>query len=196
MHHSLRLPLLLSGLTAMGLANGLSLSVGAQDMGRATPSNDLTVLIIRHGEKPLNNRNLSCKGQNRALQLPDILNKKFPKIERTYVPSIGNGKITSHARMFQTVTPLAIKNQLKINSKFEGSDHIGIAQKILSKEGTILLVWRSSKIKNIAQNLGVKNPPEWSDDDFDSIWVISYKNGKATLEIDKQGINPSDDCDY
>lgn len=196
MQRSLRLSLLLSGVTALGPANDFLLSVSARDIGRATPSNDLTVLIIRHGEKPLKNRNLSCKGQNRALQLPGILNKKFPRIERAYVPSVGNGKITSHARMFQTVTPLAIKNQLKINSKFEGSDHIGIAQKILSKEGTVLLVWRSSKIQNIAQNLGVENPPAWSDDDFDSIWVISYKNGKAALEIDEQGINPSESCDY
>ena len=167
-----------------------------QSVGRASPNNSLTVVIIRHGEKASNNHNLSCKGQNRALQLPAVLDKKFPNINHTFVPALGHNKFTSHARMFQTVTPLAIKNQLPINSKFAGKNYDGIAKHILSKDGTVLLVWEHSKIKNIAQGLGVKNPPEWSSKDFDSIWAISFENGKASLEISQQGITPFARCDY
>lgn len=169
----------------------------SQSIGRAaTPHNSLIVVIIRHGEKPLNNRNLSCEGQNRALKLPAVLNTRFPKIERTFVPALGLGKSTSHARMFQTVTPFAIKNKLPINSEFGGKDHEGIAKHILSKSGTNLLVWKHSKIQNIAQDLGVKNPPAWNSTDFDSIWVISFENGIASLDISKQGITPTPDCNY
>ena len=196
MECSLRWLSSLSGVAALTLANGVLLSAAAHDVSRATPSNDLTVVVIRHGEKPLNNHNLSCKGLNRALQLPDVLNKKFPKFDHTFVPSLKNGEHTSHARMFQTVTPLAIKNKLEINSRFGGRNHDGIAKDILSRTGTILLVWKHSKIQNIAHNLGVANPPKWSKEDFDSIWVISFENGKASLEIDKLGITPSVNCNY
>ena len=196
MQRSLRLSLSLSGFAALALANGVLLSAAAQDVGRATPSNNLIVVIIRHGEKPLNSQNLSCKGQNRALQLPDVLNKKFPNIYHTFVPSLRLGKYTKHARMFQTVTPYAIKNKLPINSIFGENDHDGIAKNILLKNGTILLVWEHSKIQDIAQDLGVNNPPKWSSKDFDSIWVVSFENGKASLEIDKQGITPSVNCNY
>ena len=98
--------------------------------------------------------------------------------------------------MFQTVAPLAIKNELEINSSFKGKDHDGIAKSILSKKGAVLLVWKHSKIQAIAQSLGIKNPPKWSSRDFDGIWVVSFKNGKALLEIDSQGITPSEKCRY
>ena len=196
MQRPLRLSLSLSVMAALALTNGDWLSAAARDFGRATPSDNLTVVIIRHGEKPLNNHNLSCKGQNRALQLPDVLNKKFSKFDYAFVPSLGNGEHTSHVRMFQTVAPLAIKNQMEINTNFKGKDHDGIAKSILSIKGTVLLVWKHSKIQLIAQNLGVKNPPKWNSQDFDGIWVVSFKNGKALLEIDNQGINPSDKCRY
>ena len=168
-----------------------------QSVGRAaTPDNSLIVVIIRHGEKPLSNSNLSCEGQNRALQLPAVLNKRFSKIDYIFVPALGLGESTSHARMYQTVTPFAIKNKLSINTKFGGKDHEGIVKHILSKSSTVLLVWKHSKIQDIAQYLGVKNPPAWRGKDFDSIWVISFENGKASLDINKQGITPLPDCSY
>jgi hypothetical protein len=39
--------------------------------------NSLKVVIIRHGEKPETGDNLSCQGENRALQLPAVLYKKY-----------------------------------------------------------------------------------------------------------------------
>jgi len=31
-------------------------------------------------------------------------------------------------------------------------------------------------------------------DDYDSIIIITFKEGKATIATDKEGLNPSDDC--
>jgi hypothetical protein len=45
------------------------------------------IIIIRHGEKPDKGDNLSCKGLNRALQLPDVIYKKFGVPERIYTPT-------------------------------------------------------------------------------------------------------------
>ena len=85
------------------------------------PEKNLKVVIIRHGEKPADKSdggdNLSCQGQNRALQLPAVLIKKIGKPDYTYVPALKLDKNTAHSRMFQTVTPFAVKYDLTINSK-------------------------------------------------------------------------------
>jgi hypothetical protein len=152
------------------------------------------VIIIRHGEKPEQGDNLSCQGLNRALQLPDVLNKKFGTPEFIFVPSINTGKKTSAARMYQTIVPFAVKYNLSINSKYDVDDTKGLAQDVLKRNGTVLLVWEHKHIDNILKALGVLDSPKWPDDDFDSIWIINFQNGKAVLTKGKEGINPSTDC--
>jgi hypothetical protein len=58
------------------------------------------------------------------------------------------------------------------------------------------MVWEYSSIPFLAKKLGVKNPPSWDGDDYDSIWVITYWNGKALMTYDKEGITPSPDCKF
>ncbi len=165
-------------------------------ISEAAPDNNLKIVIIRHGEKPENGDNLSCQGESRALQLPAVLYQKFNKPDYTYVPSLELDKSTKHARMFQTVTPFAIKYNLTVNSKYDEKDYSTIAKKVLEKTGTVLMVWEHSAIPPLAGELGVNNPPAWGGKDFDSIWVITYPNGKAVLSIDKEGIIPSPDCKF
>ncbi|MDD1630584.1 MAG: histidine phosphatase family protein [Methylococcaceae bacterium] len=165
-------------------------------IGETAPDNNLKVVIIRHGEKPENGDNPSCQGENRSLQLPAVLYQKFNKPDYTYVPSLELDKSTKHARMFQTVTPFAIKYDLKVNSKYDEKDFSTIAKKVLEKTGTVLMVWEHSAIPPLAEELGVKNPPAWDGKDFDSIWVITYANGKAVLSIDKEKITASSDCKF
>ncbi len=160
------------------------------------PADNLKVVMIRHGEKPENGDNLSCQGEQRALQLPSVLYQKFNKPDYTYIPTLGLGKATKHARMFQTVTPFAVKYNLTVDSKFDTDDYSKVAQNVLEKTGTVLMVWEHKAIQPIAQQLGVKNPPAWQGGDFDSIWVITYQNGKATLSFDKEGISPSIECNF
>ncbi len=161
-----------------------------------TPDNSLKIVIIRHGEKPDDGDNLSCQGINRSLQLPKVLNAKFGTPAHTYVPSLGLGKSTSHSRMFQTVTPTAVKYNLKINSEFGEKDYANTAQDVLKKKNTVLMVWEHSAIQDLAKALGVDNPPDWKGSDFDSIWIITYPKGKATLSLDKEGLTPSAECPF
>ena len=150
------------------------------------------VIIIRHGEKPDQGDNLSCQGFNRALQLPDVLNKKFGTPNYIFVPSINTGKKTSTARMYQTIVPFAVKYNLDINTKYDVDDSKGLAANILKRDGTVLLVWEHKHIDNILEALGVQDTSKWPDDDFDSIWIINFQNGKPTLSKDKEGIAPAD----
>jgi len=152
------------------------------------------VIIIRHGEKPDQGDNLSCTGFNRALQLADVLNKKFGTPDYIFVPSINIGKKTSTARMYQTIVPFAVKYNLNINTKYDVDDVKGLAQDVLKRNGTVLLVWEHKHIDNILRAFGVQDTSKWPDDDFDSIWIIDFKTGKPVLEKDKEGITPAADC--
>jgi hypothetical protein len=154
----------------------------------------LKIVIIRHGEKPKDGDNLTCQGLNRALQLPKVLYKKFGIPAFTYVPALLDSAATKHARMFQTVTPLAVRYNLTINSSLAGKDYDGIARELKRRSGTVLLVWDHKAIPGIAAKLGVKGPLSWSDDDFDSIWIITFSHGAAILQKDKEALNPGPAC--
>ena len=152
------------------------------------------MIIIRHGEKPDKGDNLSCKGFNRALQLTEVLQRKFGIPDRIYTPSPNLGGSTSAARMYQTIIPFAVKYNLKINTKYEVKDEKQIADAIKKQSGTVLLVWEHKAIPKILKALGVEGKMDWDDNVFDSIWIITLQNGTAKLSKDREGINPSADC--
>lgn len=164
--------------------------------GGKSPDPGLKIVIIRHAEKPVPGDNLSCQGENRARQLPEVFYKKFGKPDYTYVPALGLGKSTEHARMFQTVTPLAIKYNLTINSTFAENDYAEIAEDVLQKSGTVLLVWNHSDVREVASALGASTAPSWDGSDYDSIWIITFANGKASLAIDREGLAPASGCSF
>jgi hypothetical protein len=93
------------------------------------------------------------------------------------------------------VIPLAIKYNLSINSKFDEADSAGLTTDIKNKQGTVLIVWQHKLIPSIARGLlGNDFHLSWKDDDFDSIWIITFTNGVATLTEDKEGFVPAPDC--
>ena len=115
--------------------------------------------MIRHGEKPDPGDNLSCQGESRALQLSAVLYQKLNIPDYTYVPTLKTGDATKHARMFQTVSPFAIKYNLTVDSKYDKDDYKKVAKNVLDKTGTVLMVWEHKAIQPIVEELGVKNPP-------------------------------------
>ncbi|MBC7755552.1 MAG: histidine phosphatase family protein [Bdellovibrio sp.] len=170
------------------------------DAAKNSFDKNLKIVIIRHGEKPADNANtsdnLSCKGQNRALQLPAVLLKKMGKPDFTYVPALKLDKNTAHSRMFQTVTPLAVKYDLIINSKYEANDYAAVAKSVQKKSGSVLMVWSHSEMPDLASALGVNHPPKWNGADFDSMWIVTYANGKTELTVEQEGLSPSETCGF
>ena len=182
--------ILLAALLALLVAcDGLDFSDNA-------PNKDLKVVIIRHAEKSKDGDNLSCQGQNRALQLANVLHQKIGKPNNTYVPALKLDKTTKHSRMFQTVTPFAVKYDLSINSKYAVDDYKDVAKSVFKKNGTVLMVWSHAEIPNLVSALGVDDAPTWNDADFDGIWIITYQNGKAVLTVDSEGLNPQQSCSF
>jgi len=156
----------------------------------------LKIVIIRHGEKPPIGDNLSCQGLNRAMQLPAIITTKFGVPDFVYVPALLQGKRTYGSRMFQTVIPLVAKYNLKVNTSHETQDYPTIAADLKKKTGTILVVWEHKAIPYIVQALGIDEKQTWDSNDFDTILIITFVNGKAILTKDKEGLKPSADCSY
>jgi hypothetical protein len=155
----------------------------------------LTIVIIRHAEKPTVGDNLNCQGLNRSWLLPAVIVKKFGVPGFSYVPSLGSDSLTKHARMFETITPLAAQYNLAINSKYTGKDSSGLTGDILKRNGTVLVVWDHKSILPIVHALHINDPAlKWADDDFDSIWIITFQNGAAVLTKDKEGLFPKSTC--
>jgi hypothetical protein len=170
--------------------------VGCDTSSHNAPDQDLKVVIIRHAEKPEKGDNLSCQGQNRALQLAQVLYQQFQRPDYIYVPSLDADKATSHSRMFQTITPFAVKHNLTINSKYQDDDYVGVAKSVLKKRGTVLMVWSHQSIPKLAKALGLRKPAKWKDADFDTIWVLTYQHHTPELTVGQQGLSPSTSCNY
>ena len=173
----------------------LNISFGGHALAQ---NNILKLVFIRHGEKPDEGDNLNCMGLNRSLQLPSVLFKKFGKAAAIYVPALNLGKSTSRSRMFQTISPYAVKYNLPVNTKFPVDDADGISQALLSEKGVVVIVWEHNSIVPILKKLGIKKTKtmDWPDGDFDSIYVVTFPGGKATINTDKEGIKPAGGCSF
>jgi hypothetical protein len=160
-------------------------------------SADLKIVFIRHAEKPVKGDNLTCAGLNRALKLPAVIVGKFGVPAFVFVPGLGLGESTKHARMFQTVVPLAVKYNLTINSNRAQKDSVGLAADLKSRAGVVIVAWEHGGIAPIVRSLGVTDAGlKWPDDDYDSIWIVTFKNGAAVLTRDKEGIVPANGCSF
>ncbi len=191
-----RLKFLCMALLAASVLGCDGVGINNQSPDKNLPNNNLKVVIIRHAEKSKDGDNLSCQGQNRATQLASVLYQKINKPDFTYVPALKLDKATKHSRMFQTVTPFAVKYDLTINSKYAVDDYDDVAKSVLKKEGTVLMVWSHAEISDLVSALGVDEAPTWDDADFDGMWTITYPDGKAVLTMDAEGLSPQQDCSF
>jgi hypothetical protein len=170
---------------------------GIYSPANGQPAGNLKIVMVRHGEKEATGDNLNCQGLNRALQLPKVLVAKFGTPSLVYAPAVNAKKSTGHARMFQTASPLAIKYNLAINTKYNVDDYALLAQDLQAHTGTVVVVWEHKAMDNILKALGVKTKGlKWGEDDFDSIWIVTFKNGKAVLALDKEGLKPGANCQF
>ncbi len=157
-------------------------------------NNTLRLVFIRHGEKPVSGSNLTCAGLNRSLKLPAVLVKKFGVPDFLFATGLGLGDTTKHSRMFQTIAPLAMQYNLPINTSHGEKDFVQIAADLKSKKGTVVITWEHKAIPNIVKAIGIKEMLTWPDDDYDSIWIVTFANGVPQLTKDKENIKPEAGC--
>ena len=150
----------------------LSIPTKAQNITR--------IWIVRHAEKltdnPKNtNPDLSETGFKRAEDLKNYLSNK--KIDFIYS--------TPYKRTEETVDPLAKQKTIKIES-YNPKEQQTLVSEIKSLKGNhgILIVGHSNTVLEIARNFGFDiKPKDLSDEDYDFIFEITLKNGKAKLNV-------------
>ncbi|TSJ40889.1 histidine phosphatase family protein [Mucilaginibacter corticis] len=156
----------------------------------------LRVVLIRHAEKPLTGDNLSCAGFDRATRLASVIKNKFGVPSEIFAPAPATGRSTKNVRMLQTAWPMAVKYNLPINTRYTVEESDKLARTLQKRSGTVLVVWEHKELIAIAQALGVEGTLTWPANDYDTIWLITFKSGKPVLTIDHENIQPGAGCPF
>lgn len=157
-----------------------------------------TLVFVRHGEKPANNSGqLTCKGLNRALALPDILLSRYGKPDFIFAAGPKENKAGSSLRALSTIMPTAVRVGLPIGIQFHADDIAGLQQELLSdkyQNSRIFIAWEHKNldkaVKNIVAARGgdANSVPSWPGSDFDSVFVVTLDQGKVSFRQESEGL--------
>jgi hypothetical protein len=143
-----------------------------------------TIMLIRHAEKLTDGRmDLSPAGFERAKVLPMLFDGKHGLPRPDFIFATHVSKKSN--RPVETVTPLSQAIKMEVHSDFEDDDYASLAKLLLSGQyaGKVVLVaWHHGTMPEFAEALGVQpKPARWPETQFDRVWRIDYRNGKAVL---------------
>jgi hypothetical protein len=152
------------------------------------------IMLMRHAEKPAKDgapygvtfegerskESLTIRGWQRAGALISLLAPSAPvELVSLATPHFLFAskplRRKGSRRPIETITPLAERLSLKINTSFERSECESMVEEVLSCYGAVLICWQREYIPEIASHiLGSKKiaPPNWPEDCFDMIWVF------------------------
>lgn len=161
-----------------------------------------TIVFMRHGEKPLLDfGQLNCQGLNRVLALPNVLNEKFGKPDYIFAPNPYLGGFFYYVRALATIEPTAIQLGLPVQTDFAFYQVSKVAHALLEPQyhsSLLFVAWEHLNIVFIAKKIvsllgGGTAIPNWPDDDYDSLYVISIDWEKIPPAIkftrDHQGLD-------
>ena len=166
------------------------------------------IIVVRHAEKPATDsapygvtlkgkrskESLTARGWQRAGALASLL---APANGRFQHPSLASPqfiyaskplKRRGSQRPVETVTALAEKLAIDINSNFPRFDFENLLEEVFSCRGVVLICWQREYIPQLAAHiLGKKTlaPKDWPEDRYDMIWVFDL-NRSSTGYLFKQ----------
>ena len=201
------------------LSIGMMFFVRADGQTNAAPStvvakpNVETLVCIRHGEKPPGGLGqLTCRGLNRALALPNVLLTKYGKPQFVFAPNpaqkVDGTDSYYYVRPLATIEPTAIRCGLPVNTEF-GFREINALEQELRKpayqNATVFIAWEHGMLDDFARAV-VKHHggdpaqvPAWPEEDYDTIFVfkITKDAGQESFSftVEHEGLdNLSDAC--
>ncbi len=171
--------------------------LGGEAIALAQPP--ATILLIRHAEKPASGMDLSPTGFERAKVIPQLFGgtgaaapHNLPRPDFLFATHVSKNS----NRPVETITPLSAALGLPISHEIDDKDFATLAKELLSGKyaGKVVLVaWHHGSLPGFARALGAVPPYDpWPETQFDRVWRIDYKDGKATLTDLPQGLMAGD----
>jgi len=171
-----------------------------------------TIVCIRHGEKPPGGLGqLTCRGLNRALALPDVLIAKYGQPQYVFAPNPtqkadGNGGYY-YVRPLITIEPTAIRCKLPVNTQFGFGEIKGLEAELAKKQyhnATIFVAWEHVLLDELVKDLlkaqggNAKQVPPWPGNDYDTIFLVKITRSQGTpsvaFTIDHEGLTNLSDA--
>jgi hypothetical protein len=200
--------LIFLALSAFGIGR---LSAQSDNAPAGTPADAFqveTLVFIRHGEKPDDDKGqLNCQGLNRALALPDVLIGKYGRPDFIFAPSTTkrvtkDGAGFAYVRPLATIEPTAVRLDLPIETRFAFDDIASFQEEITTapyRHATIFVAWEHRLLDEMVKRLmsafggDPHDVPDWPGSDFDSIFVVRIQSdhGKRAIAFahEQEGLN-------
>lgn len=161
----------------------LSFIICADTVFAQQENTETKIFIVRHGEKETGKDPLLTASGN--IRAGDLVRKlQYEDVQKIYV---------SNTRRTQN-TGDSLRIQLNIDTVHYLADTLcdNLVDAIMQHSDfgkTILIIAHSNTIPQIIRKFGVKNYPygDLSDNDFDDLFLITYKKGKPKLKKMKYG---------
>jgi hypothetical protein len=156
-----------------------------------------TIVCIRHGEKPQGGLGqLTCRGLNRALALPEVLLAKYGEPQFVFAPNPtqkieGNG-VYFYIRPLMTIEPTAVRFGLPVNTQFAYQEIKGLEKELQKKQyqnATVFVAWEHVFLDAFAKNLVLTNGgspeqvPPWEENDYDTIFLVRVTHSGAHKSV-------------
>jgi hypothetical protein len=168
------------------------------------------IMLIRHAEKPLDpppfgidetgvesRHSLTPRGWQRAGALVDFfVHPAHEAIEtpttlyatRAGISMIGDdgADIGKSLRPQQTITPLARKLRLQVNSSFDVGQEQALGDEVLAHEGVVLIAWVHKYLSVVATMVKCTAAPAHWPPRYDLVWVLDRStDGYAFTELNQ-----------
>jgi hypothetical protein len=170
-----------------------------------------TIVAIRHAEKPAGGLGqLTCRGLNRALALPQVLIHRFGKPVAIYAPdpaiqvNDGSQNLYSYVRPLITIEPTAIFLGMPVNAQIGFTDIARLQGEVTAPayaNALVFVAWEHLKLNDFAVQMlrtyggNPSSVPDWPNSDYDRIYIfkIAPEHGKPSLtfQVDHEGLNES-----
>ena len=204
------LPLVLIGFVIVIRTDGQTNTAPSTE---ASKTNVETLVCFRHGEKPPGGLGqLTCRGLNRALALPNVLLPRYGRPQFFFAPNPAQ-KVDSkegyyYVRPLATIEPTAIRCGLPVNTQFGFREIKGLEKELKKpayQNATVFVAWEHGLLDDFAKAM-VKHHggdpaqvPYWPDADYDTIFVFKIIRDAGqesfSFTIEHEGLNNlSDTC--
>lgn len=157
---------------------------------------NVTVLIVRHAEKPDVGRELNARGEQRAAAYADYFDPlKLDGQALTPQRLIATADSAESVRPRQTLIPLSQRLQLPIEQPFANSKVEQLVSLLREKNQakTLLIAWHHGHINKLIAAFGGDGPaligqPKWSVDVYDWLIVLRFDDNGKLIESRSQKI--------